>query len=146
MVNDKIVNVFIDDQLVGKAKPFINPSLSSGAASPLSEASPLYFLTIQSDAIGGTLRFVTEDGQELTIVNDEQMSEIEPSSLQGGVGGRLFYVPDSHLGSLESPVILTPFLSEEGRGEVSPYKLLEDDHVVIIRNGEKYDVTDKKLR
>ena len=43
-------------------------------------------------------------------------------------------------------MILTPFLSEEGRGEASPYKLLEDDHVVIIRNGEKYDVTGKKLR
>ena len=26
-----------------------------------------------------------------------------------------------------------------------PYKIIEDDHVVIIRNGEKYDVTGKTL-
>jgi len=26
-----------------------------------------------------------------------------------------------------------------------PYKLIENDHVVIIRNNEKYDITGKKL-
>ena len=141
LVDERVsgLEVYIDDQLVGKAKPI----------------DSMYFLTIQSDAIGGTLRFVTEDGQELTIVNNEQMSNVhtakqivrpeedKKSQISNDV---IHYVPDSHLGSLESPVILTPFLSEEGRGEASPYKLLEDDHVVIIRNGEKYDVTGKKLR
>ena len=132
LVDERVsgLEVYIDDQLVGKAKPL---QMSNGEA--------LYFLTIQSDAIGGTLRFEM-DGQELTIVNNEKLDN------QSSIVNRQIvnYVPDSHLGSLESPVILTPFLSGEGRGEASPYKLLEDDHVVIIRNGEKYDVTGKKLR
>ena len=121
LVDERIsgLEVYIDDQLVGKAKPI----------------DSMYFLTIQSDAIGGTLRFVTEDGQELTIVNRQIVN----------------YVPDSHLGSLKAPVILVPVTDNPSpvTGNPSPvtapYKLLEDDHVVIIRNGEKYDVTGKKL-
>ena len=125
MVNDKIVNVFIDDQLVGKAKPFINPSLSSGAASPLSEASPLYFLTIQSDKVG-ELRFETEDGTTLA----------SPMPIR--------YEADAHHGSLQTPVILNPVTGNPSPVTL-PYKILEDDHVVIIRNNEKYDDTGKKL-
>ena len=95
----------------------------------------LYFLTISSDAFGSELRFETEDGLAL---------EIEPSSLQGGDGGRLVYVADSHHGSLKAPVILTPSPSGEGWGE-APYKIIENNHVIIIRNNEKYDITGKKL-
>ena len=51
------------------------------------------------------------------------------------------YIPDSHLGSLEHPVVLTPMAN----ANAGAYKLIENDHVVIIRNGEKYDVTGKKL-
>ena len=81
------------------------------------------------------------------IVRPEEDKKSQISNVKCQISNDVIhYVPDSHLGSLESPVILTPFLSEEGRGEASPYKLLEDDHVVIIRNGEKYDVTGKKLR
>ena len=46
---------------------------------------------------------------------------------------------NAFVGSLESPVVLTP------NAYVGPYKLIENDHVVIIRNNEKYDVTGKKL-
>ena len=46
---------------------------------------------------------------------------------------------DAHHGSLKAPIILKP-------GETSrPYKIIEDQHVVIIRNNEKYDITGKKL-
>lgn len=31
-------------------------------------------------------------------------------------------------------------------GDNRPYKIIENDHVVIIRNNEKYDVTGKKLQ
>ena len=48
-------------------------------------------------------------------------------------------VPDSHHGSLKAPVLLKP--ADDNR----PYKIIENDHVVIIRNSEKYDVTGKKL-
>ena len=33
----------------------------------------------------------------------------------------------------------------EGADAIRTYKILEDDHIVIIRNNEKYDVTGKKL-
>ena len=106
------INVYIGSDLVGVASPLSNP--------PLSEASPLYFLTIQSDKVG-ELRFETEDGTLLA----------SPMPI--------CYEADAHHGSLQTPVILKP--SENSL----PYKILEDNHVVIIRNNEKYDVTGKKL-
>ena len=93
----------------------------------LSNGEALYFLTVQSDVLGGTLRFEM-DGQTLV-----------PES------GVINYKANEHFGTLKSPVLLTPFPSGERSGGASPYKLIEDDHVVIIRNGEKYDVTGKKL-
>ena len=95
----------------------------------MSNGEAYYFLTIQSDNTG-TLRFETEDGQEL---------EIEPSSLQGEAGGGLNYYANAHVGSLKAPVILRP--TENRR----PYKVIEDQQVIIIRNNEKYDVIGKKL-
>ena len=65
------------------------------------------------------------------------------SSVRGTVvehpGERLFYAPDSHWGSLEEPLILTP------ANKVNVYKIIENNNVFIIRNNEKYDVTGKKL-
>ena len=122
LVDERVsgLEVYIDDQLVGVAKPL---SFEGKDGEEL-----LYFLTIQSDAIGGTLRFETEDGH--TLVSES---------------GDLNYKANAHHGSLQAPVILTPIPSEEGRGEALPYKIIEDDHVVIIKNNEKYDVTGKKL-
>ena len=100
--------VYIGDELVGVAEPIIV------------DDQPLYFLTIQSDAVG-TLRFETENGTPL-------MAE-QP----------ITYVADSHHGTLRAPVMLKP---DDDR----PYKVIENDHVVIIRNHSKYDVTGKKLQ
>ena len=104
------IRAFIGEELVGVA----------------TQIDSLCFLTISHDGIG-ELRFETEDGQELTIVNRPIVN----------------YLPDAHYGSPESPVILTP--PSGGWGASLPYKILENDHVVIIRNNEKYDVTGKKL-
>ena len=79
----------------------------------------LYFLTISSD-FAGELRFETEDGTPLTAE--------QPIS----------YVPDAHAGSLKAPVLLRP-------ADNRPYKIIENDHVIIIRNNEKYDITGQKL-
>ena len=54
------------------------------------------------------------------------------------VGGDIQYAPDAHAGSLTNPVELMP-------GNDRPYKILENQHVIIIRNNEKYDITGKKL-
>ena len=102
----------------GVLKVYIGSELV-GAASPLSEASPLYFLTIQSDKVG-ELRFETADGTEL-------VSEVP-----------LSYEADAHHGSLNSPIVLKP-------GDNRVYKLLEDNHIIIIRNNDKYDITGKRL-
>jgi len=83
----------------------------------------LHFLTISSDMEGAELRFEAEDGTLLTIVNRPIVN----------------YVPDSHHGTLKAPIILKP-------GDDRPYKIIENEQVVIIRNNEKYDVTGKKIK
>lgn len=80
----------------------------------------LYFLTISSDAVG-ELRFETEDGTPL-------VSEMPTR-----------YAADSHHGSPKTPVILKPGDPDRVR------KVIENNHVIIIRNDERYDVTGKKL-
>ncbi|MBR6167992.1 MAG: hypothetical protein IKQ50_06145 [Paludibacteraceae bacterium] len=84
----------------------------------------LYFLTIQSDK-SGRLHFETADGQ--TLVTD-------------GNNGTMHYEADAHAGSLTAPVILR--VGDDQR----PYKIIENNHVTIIRNNEKYDVTGKKRK
>jgi hypothetical protein len=79
----------------------------------------LYFLTIQSDRVG-ELRF---DLNGETYVS---------------VSGSISYTADSHHGSVLAPIILR-------KDDNRPYKIIENDHVIIIRNGERYDITGKKL-
>ena len=89
----------------------------AGVAEPIDS---LYFITIQSDK-QGDLRFNLNG--EWLMVNGE----------------RIRYAADCHHGSLMEPVILKPI------EETEVYKILENDHVIIIRNNERYDVTGKKL-
>ena len=92
----------------------------AGIAQPqIVDGDTLYFVTVQSDGTG-MLRFEL-NGETLT-----------PEA------GAVRYVADDHLGSVSEPVVLTPT-------DDRPYKVLEDNHVVIIRNDERYDVTGKKL-
>ena len=48
------------------------------------------------------------------------------------------YSADVHMGSLKAPVMLK-------KSDTGVYKRLENDHVVIIRNGERYDITGKQI-
>ena len=80
----------------------------------------LYFITIQSDQVG-ELRF-ERNGEQLT-----------PNT--GAIG----YTANAHHGSVKDPIILKP------ADETGVYKIIENNHVIIIRNNEKYDVTGKKL-
>ena len=111
-----ICQVASDDVQCTKVNAYIDDELVGVAT----KIDSLYFLTVSSDA-AGTLRFETEEGTPLT-------SEMP-----------IGYVADAHHGSLKAPVILRP-------GDNRPYKIIEDNHVVIIRNNEKYDVTGKKLK
>ena len=110
------LRAYIADELVGVAEPI------------MVDDQPLYFLTIQSDRVG-TLRFETEDGTLLT-----------PSPSAEGRGEAITYVADSHHGSLNAPVLLRP-----AEDATDIYKIIENDHVVIIRGGERYDVTGIRL-
>jgi hypothetical protein len=105
---------------------FINDELAA-VAQPIDS---LYFLTIQSDK-SGTPRFETVDGIVLTPLSTEGASPL--------INSPLMYSPNAHAGSLKAPVVLRP---ADGTGI---YKIIENDHVVIIRNNEKYDVTGKKM-
>ena len=71
-------------------------------------------------------------------------------------GPRASFQPQPHPSAahLARPALLAPLLKapvklvpETGNPSTvtAPYKLIEDQHVVIIRNNEKYDVTGKKL-
>ena len=90
-------------------------------ATPLTiDEDTYYFITIQCDKVG-ELRFEM-DGQTLQPEN-----------------GAINYSTDSHAGSLKAPIMLRP------ADETGVYKIIENQHVVIIRNNERYDVTGKKL-
>ncbi len=121
--NSQRLMAYIGDDLVGVAQPFTLPEKGQGDVL----TGDVYFLTISSDA-SGTIRFTTEDGTPLYAYS-------LPS--ERGAGG-VSYQPNAHHGSLEAPIILKP-------GDNRPYKVIENDHVVIYRNNEKYDVTGKKL-
>jgi hypothetical protein len=114
--NGEGIKVFVNDELAAVATPI----------------DSLYFITIQSDQVG-ELRFEM-NGQVLTIVNNDQLDN------QSSIVNRpiVNYEADSHHGSLKAPIILRPT-------DERPYKIIENNHVVIIRNNEKYDVTGKKL-
>ena len=116
------VMAYIGDELVGVAEPL---SLEERAGERV-----LYFLTVQSDAVGSPLRFETEDGMALQAINHQSpITDHQP----------VIYTPNDHIGSLKAPVLLTP--GENDR----VYKMMENNHIIIIRNNEKYDVTGKKL-
>ncbi len=89
-----------------------------------------YLLTIQSDNAAATLRFETEDGTELRLINETTSRLID-----------LRNQPDAHYGSLRAPMRLVPITEDSDR----VYKIIENGHVIIIRGNERYDVTGRKL-
>ena len=101
-------------------KVYVGDELAAVATPLTIDEDTYYFLTIQCDKVG-ELRFEM-DGQTLQPEN-----------------GAINYSTDSHAGSLKAPITLRP------ADETGVYKIIENDHVVIIRNNEKYDVTGKKL-
>ncbi|MBR4264418.1 MAG: hypothetical protein IKQ48_07575, partial [Paludibacteraceae bacterium] len=121
-----VIKVYIDNELAGVAEPMANADTN---AEPMANANAnaLYYLTIQSDQAGKPLRFETEDGTPLIVAG-------EPSSA-------IHYLPDAHEGTPQAPVRLIPLTDDQ----VGATKIIENDHVIIIRNGERYDVTGKKL-
>ncbi len=114
------VMVYIGDELVSEAKP-----IAVGEET-------YFFLTIQSDRSGAMLRFQTEDGIPLNAVISSFSSEAEAHSV--------IYRPDAHLGSLKAPVRL------QTDANTLPYKVIENDQVIVIRNNEKYSITGAKLQ
>ncbi len=100
----------------GQLKVYVGGELSA-IASPIDS---LYFITIQSDRIG-ELRF--EIAGERLMVDGESIR----------------YTADSHYGTLKAPIVLRK------ADETGVYKIIENNHVIIIRNNERYDVTGKKL-
>jgi hypothetical protein len=120
---------YVGDELVGIAEPVTYTSSEK-------ETGDVYFLTIQSDR-SGELRFTTESGTPLYAQPLPSEKKAGGVSRAGGVS----YQVNAHYGSPESPVILTP----AGKDTEDVYKIIEDDHVIIIRGGERYDVTGVKL-
>lgn len=114
-LNGEALHVYVGDELAAVAQPI----------------DSLYFLTIQSDRVG-ELRFEI-NGQALAPINSEAINA------EGSNRAAIHYSPNAHAGTLKAPVVLRP---TDGTGV---YKVIENNHVVIIRNNEKYDVTGKKM-
>ena len=107
---------------VESIKVYVGDELACVAEPLTIDGETYYFLTVQSDLAGKALRFES-DGEVLMPAD-----------------GAIQYAADAHAGSLTAPIVLTP------TGETGVYKLFENNHIVIIRNNEKYDVTGKKLQ
>lgn len=114
------VRAYAGDQLVGIAEPIEV------------DGKQLYFLTIRSDK-AGELRFTAADGTALRAVDPASSEVAQP----------ITYAPDSHHGTIKAPVLLVMPYGNEWTDK--PYKIIEDEHVYIIRNNEKYAITGEKL-
>lgn len=116
--NAPVIRVYAGDELAAVAQP------------QQIDGKTYYLLTIQSDNSNATLRFETEDGTELRLVNESTSQLID-----------LTNQPDAHFGSLRAPMRLVPITEDSDR----VYKILENGHVIIIRGSERYDVTGRRL-
>ena len=107
------------------------------------------------DECRGAVQALREDGLYYLVIAGEgagQPMEIK-TYIDGGIvtiDSSLTFISDDHIGTPWEPYIIQ-LRRTEGIESVSEktssgavYKILEDDHVVIIRNGERYDVTGKK--
>jgi len=106
----------------------VNAYIGSRLVGVATKIDSLYFLTISSDT-DGELRFETGDGEQLVPTVHSQVSAIR-------------YQADSHHGTLQAPVLLQTVDEEREH----TYKIFENQHVIIIRGGERYDMTGKKLQ
>ena len=67
------------------------------------------------------------------------LRRVRQSGLPVMVGDNICYAADSHHGSLSAPLQLVT-------GDNRPYKVIENDRVIIIRDGERYDMTGLKIQ
>ena len=109
---------------IGPIRPitvYVNDELAGIATPQIVDGDTLYFLTIQSNGVG-TLRFEL-DGEELAVET-----------------GSVNYFPDSHLGTVEEPVLLSPAEDQK------PQKILDNGILYILMpDGTRFDATGKKL-
>ena len=120
MINDGMSATASLNDVNDVLKVYVGDELAAIATPLTIDDETYYFLTIQCDQLGA-LHFEM-DGQTLVPEN-----------------GTINYLSDSHAGSLEAPITLRP------TDEIGVYKVFENNHVIIIRNNEKYDVTGKKM-
>jgi hypothetical protein len=105
----------------------VNAYIGSELVGVATKIDSLIFLTIQSDAVGAPIAFRTENGEGLSPIDPSTSRPLD-----------INYTPDCHHGSVQSPIVLTP-------GDNRVYKIIENNHVIIIRNNEKYSITGSKL-
>ena len=99
------------------------------------DAEGLYYLVIAGEGAGQAMEIKTMlNGEIVTIDNT------------------LTFVSDDHIGTpwepyvinLQTPQGIAP-VTDNSSAVTATYKIIENNHVYIIRNGEKYDMTGKKL-
>ena len=95
----------------------------------------LYYLVITGEGAGQAMEIKT-------MLNGEILS----------IDNTLTFTSDDHIGTPWEPYVINLQQSEGidtvsgNDSSVTVYKVIKNDHVVIIRNNERYDVTGKKLQ
>ena len=121
-----LVETFDDISLRRDEMPVVNvyvgQELAAVAQPQIVEGDTLYFITVQADD-ADNLHFETGNGIPLYVD-----------------GAQMVYESDAHHGTLHAPVLLVP----DGEPTERVYKIIEDDRVLIIRNGKRYDVVGRK--
>jgi hypothetical protein len=103
----------------------------------------LYYLVIAGEGAGQAMEIKTVINDQM--VNDEMVNVIT-------IDNTLTYVSDDHIGTPWEPYVIQ-LRKAEGIDAVSgdpssktATKVLEDQHIYIIRNGEKYTVTGQEVK
>ena len=126
--NMTLVAALPETEGLQEVEVYVQDELAAVAAPQVIDGDTLYFITVQSDHVGQPLTFRTADGEYLTV---------QPQADQMAYG-QIANEPNAHYGTLRKPVLLVPTTDKV-------YKIIENNHIVIIKNNEKYDVTGKKL-
>ena len=126
--NMTLVAALPETEGLQEVEVYVQDELAAVAAPQVIDGDTLYFITVQSDHVGQPLTFRTADGEYLTV---------QPQADQMAYG-QIANEPNAHYGTLRKPVLLVPTTDKV-------YKIIENNHIVIIKNNEKYDVTGRKL-
>lgn len=108
---------------------YVGAELAGMARPQIVDNDTLFFLTVSSDRAAKVRFVLKQNGKTYPLT----------TSVDGTAATPITYAPNAHHGNLLSPVLLEP--GDEDRAR----KIIEDNHVYIIRGGQRYDVIGRRV-